>query len=296
MEPVISVNNFSKAFGRKKAVTDLSFSVENKEIFAFLGANGSGKTTTIRALLGISAPDTGSLLINGKKYSTKESSFLGYLPEERGLYLSSGVLETMIYFGELKGLNGSEAKKIAENYLKRVDLADKKEIKIKKLSSGQQQKIQLGITIINSPKLLILDEPTKGLDPINRELLLDILKELNQKGSTIMFSTHQLEEAEKIASSILIIKKGKREVFGNINNIKKEFGTNVISLQYSGELKENTKLFSARISKNFAEITPNDGISSDQILRYLVDLDTLNIESFKIGTPSLNEIFIRVSA
>lgn len=295
MDAVISVQNFSKSFGRKKIINDLSFDVLPKDVFAFLGANGSGKTTTIRTLLGIYTEDKGSLLINNVRYTSNQSSTLGYLPEERGLYLSSRVLETMIYFGRLKGMTLTAAKKKAIDYLERVELLDKKDAQIKKLSSGQQQKIQLGITIINSPGLLILDEPTKGLDPVNRELLLEILKELNKKGSTIMFSTHQMEEAEKIATKILMIKNGEAKLYGEINAVKKAFGNNVIRMEYSGEFTEKQSLFDAKVEKNYAEICPKENVDTNEILSFLLSTKKLKIEKFEIGTPSLNQIFIQVS-
>ena len=167
MENIITIKNFYKSFGSKKVIENLSFEVKQGEIFAFLGANGSGKTTTIRCLLQIYKADKGELLINNKIYSAKMSSMLGYLPEERGLYLNSNVLDTLIYFAQLRGVDKKEAKKRGLEFLEKVGLIDKSNSKISKLSSGQQQKIQLGITIINKPELLILDEPTKGLDPVN---------------------------------------------------------------------------------------------------------------------------------
>lgn len=225
-DTIITVQNFSKKFGQTTVISDLSFEVMRGEVFAFLGANGSGKTTTIRTLLGIYEADQGELLINGKKYSQEQSSLLGYLPEERGLYTSSRVLEVLIYFGQLKGLDVKEAKKRALDFLEQVGLLDKQNLHISKLSSGQQQKIQLGITIINRPELLILDEPTKGLDPVNRALFMDILLGLNKQGSTIIFSTHQMDEAERIADRLVMIKKGKRALYGDINEVKSSYGNN----------------------------------------------------------------------
>lgn len=292
---VIQVRNFSKSFGSKNVIHDLSFEVKQGEIFAFLGANGSGKTTTIRTLLGIYQANEGELLVNGKKYEPSDASILGYLPEERGLYTDAYVLETLIYFGEIKGLDYQTAKERAEAYLERVELADKAKDKIKKLSSGQQQKIQLGITIINRPKLLILDEPTKGLDPVNRLLLLDILKELNREGSTIIFSTHQMEEAERIAHRLLMIKDGKKALYGEVDEVKKSFGENKVRLQFKGKLPKETKLYVIEnMDTNYAEINPNDNVSTQEVLRYLVD-NKVEVSKFEVTAPSLNEIFITVS-
>lgn len=292
---VIQVNNFSKSFGSKEVIQDLSFEVKEGEIFAFLGANGSGKTTTIRTLLGIYQADAGELLVNGKKYEPSDAGILGYLPEERGLYTDAYVLETLIYFAEIKGLDYQTAKERALAYLERVELADKAKVKIKKLSSGQQQKIQLGITIINRPKLLILDEPTKGLDPVNRLLLLDILKELNAEGSTIIFSTHQMEEAERIANRLLMIKNGKKALYGEVDEVKKSFGENKIRLQFKGKLPKEPKLYVIESSDtNYAELNPNDNVTTQEVLQYLVD-KKVEISKFEVTAPSLNEIFITVS-
>jgi len=294
MKDVIEIKNFSKSFGTNKVIDNLSFEVKEGDVFAFLGQNGSGKTTTLRCLLNIYKKDEGELLFLGQNYSVDLSKYLGYLPEERGLYNNSKVLETMIYFGQIKGLSASEAKIRAQKFLKRVGLEDKEKSQIKKLSSGQQQKIQLGITVINDPKVLILDEPTKGLDPVNRSLLLDILKELNKAGSTILFSTHQMEEAEKIANRLLMIKNGKSVLYGETEKVKRDFGENTIILEYTGQFPQNEKLYSAKVEKNYAEINPNDGVSEDEILHFLVK-SQIKIMKFEVASPSLNEIFIKLA-
>lgn len=294
MENIVRVENFSKKFGDNEVVSDLSFEVKKGEIFAFLGANASGKTTTIRCLLNLLQPNSGSLLIDEKRYSPDMSEMIGYLPEERGLYTSANVLEAMVYFAEIKGVSRSQAKKWSLEYLEKVDLGNKAKSKIKKLSSGQQQKVQLGITIINQPKLLILDEPTKGLDPMNRTLLMDILLEMKQKGSTIMFITHQMEEVEKIADRLLMIKDGKKKLYGEVNEVKSQFGKNVFHLDFKGNLPQNDKLYSAIKNNNYAEITPRENISQKEILEYLLK-ENIKINRFEVATPSLHEIFILIS-
>jgi ABC-2 type transport system ATP-binding protein len=289
----ITVKEFSKSFGKTKVIHNLSFGVEKGEIFAFIGGNGQGKTTTIRALLGLLTPDSGELLIKGEKYSPERSSLLGYLPEERGLYTSSEVFETMIYFGEIKGMTKNDAKARAAEILDMVGLSDKKNSKIKKLSSGQQQKIQLAITIINSPELLILDEPTKGLDPVNRDLFMQLFLDMNRRGSTIIFSTHQMDEAEKVADRILMIKAGRRVLYGDLQDVKKQFGQTV-QVNFSGDFPVNEQLYSARTENRFAELTLKEDTDPSTVLKYLIDKG-LKIERFEVTTPSLNEIFIRVS-
>lgn len=225
---VVSVQNFHLAIGGKDIVKDLSFDIRPGEVFALLGANGSGKTSTIRSLLGIYQPTSGKLLIDGKRYSPLQARTVGYLPEERGLYTRSKVLDTMIYFGELKGLTHQEAKEFSLAYLERVGLADKASTKIKKLSGGQQQKIQLGVAIIGGPKLLILDEPTKGLDPVNRKLLLDIVDELQSKGAAVIYITHLMEEVERLADRLLILKDGTARAYGSVAEVKKKFKSSSI--------------------------------------------------------------------
>lgn len=223
MKNIVEIKHFKIQFGHKVVVRDLSFNVREGEIFGFLGSNGSGKTTTIRALLGLYQPTGGELLIDGKEFDPEKSDIVvGYLPEERGLYRKETVLDTMVYFGELKGLNN--AREWSMKYLKRVGLIDKANEKVEKLSGGQQQKVQLGITIMNNPKLLILDEPTKGFDPVNRRLLMDIIDEVHQKGCAIIIITHYMDEVEKLCDRAILLKDGVSRAYGTIKEIKKEFG------------------------------------------------------------------------
>ncbi|MGV9002334.1 MAG: ABC transporter ATP-binding protein [Candidatus Saccharimonadaceae bacterium] len=222
-KPIVHVEDFSLTIGDKKIVENLSFDVMPGEIFAFLGSNGSGKTSTVRALLGIYKATSGTLLVNGKKLTPENAAIVGYLPEERGLYTRSKVLDTMMYFGELKGMSREAAKEFSLSFLERVELADKATTKIKKLSGGQQQKVQLGVAMMGNPKLLVLDEPTKGLDPVNRKLLLDIVDELQQQGTSVIYITHLMEEVERLADRLLILKDGKARAYGSVAEVKKEF-------------------------------------------------------------------------
>ncbi len=221
--PIVSVKDFGLRLGGKQIVDDLSFEVAAGEIFALLGANGSGKTSTIRALLDIYQPTSGELLVGGERYSPERAHLVGYLPEERGLYVRSTVIDVMTYFGELKGMGRAEAREFSLSYLERVGLADKAKLKVKKLSGGQQQKVQLGVAIINNPQLLILDEPTKGLDPVNRKLLLEIVEEHRAKGTAVIYITHLMEEVERLADKILIIKDGMRKAYGTKDQLKKTY-------------------------------------------------------------------------
>lgn len=224
MTNIISIQHFSMKFGKDTIIKDLSFTVERGETFGLLGSNGSGKTTTIRALLGIYVPTAGKLLIKDRPYSVSGNVQLGYLPEERGLYKKESVIDIMVYFGQLKGLSRDEAKHQSLAFLRRVDLIDKAKIQLDKLSGGQQQKVQLGITVLGNPELLILDEPTKGFDPVNRRLLMEIIEEHQKKGATVIMVTHQMEEVERLCDRIILLKDGAARAYGTVAAVKKQFG------------------------------------------------------------------------
>lgn len=220
MNNLIEIKNFKMVFNGKTVIKDLSFEVKKGEIFGLLGSNGSGKTTTIRTLLKLYTQTSGSLLINGKPFDANEIN-VGYLPEERGLYKKETVIDTMLYFAELKKV--PNPLEWSTKYLQRVGLEDKLNEKVEKLSGGQQQKIQLGICMMGDPELLILDEPTKGFDPVNRKLLMSIIDELHQKGTTIILITHYMDEVERLCDHIILLKDGKAFAYGTITDVKKQF-------------------------------------------------------------------------
>ncbi len=217
---IISVRNFRIGFGGKTVIKNLSFDVKQGEIFGLLGSNGCGKTTTIRALLGIYPAERGELLINGEPFTPGKDIKIGYLPEERGLYKKESVIDVMNYFGKLRGLK--QPKRWSLNYLKRVGLEDHAKTRVDRLSQGQQQKVQLGITIMNDPDILILDEPTKGFDPVNRRLLLEIIDELHQRGTTIIMITHYMDEVEKLCDRILLLKDGTAYAYGTVSEVRRK--------------------------------------------------------------------------
>ena len=239
---IVEICHFKMKFGDKTVIKDLSFDVFQGEVFGFLGSNGSGKTTTLRALLGLYEPAAGGLLINGKPYAVENQLSLGYLPEERGLYKKEKVLDVMIYFGQLKGLNRNEAKEFSLKFLERVGLSDKANMRLDKLSGGQQQKIQLGVTIMGDPELRIMDEPTKGFDPVNRRLLMNIIEEQRKAGTTIIYVTHQMEEVEQLCDRLILLKDGQAAAYGTLAEVKKQFGgasmDDIFVKVYGGEDKE----------------------------------------------------------
>ena len=288
---IILIKNFKLSFGNKEIIRGLSFNVKKGEIFGFLGSNGSGKTTTIRALLGIYQADSGELLINGEEFSPERIGAIGYLPEERGLYKKEKVIDVMQYFGQLKGLSKKEAQEFSKKYLKRVGLEDKANSNIDKLSGGQQQKIQLGITIMGKPEILILDEPTKGFDPVNRQLLMDIIEEENARGATIMMVTHQMEEVEKICNRALLLKNGKMEAYGTVDEIRNKFGKQRIILEFVGELPKSDKFEIIKKEANYGELSLK--ADSQEILKELVSKN-LQIINFKVQKSTLNEIFLNI--
>ena len=239
---MVEIRHFKMSFGDKTVIKDLSFDVFRGEVFGFLGSNGSGKTTTLRALLGLYQPTAGDLLINGKPYSVESQIRLGYLPEERGLYKKEKVLDVMLYFGQLKGLSRKEAKDFSMKFLERVNLSDKANTQLDKLSGGQQQKIQLGVTIMGDPELLIMDEPTKGFDPVNRRLLMNIIEEQRKAGATIIYVTHQMEEVERLCDRLILLKDGQAAAYGTLEEVKSQFGgasmDDIFVQVYGGEAKE----------------------------------------------------------
>lgn len=223
-DAIIDICDFTMQFDMTPVIDGLTFSVKRGETFGLLGSNGSGKTTTIRALLGIYRPTSGSLLVNGAPYRVDSGIRLGYLPEERGLYKKEKVIDIMVYFGMLKGLSRTAAFQASYDFLERVKLVDKATTRLDKLSGGQQQKIQLGITIMADPEVLILDEPTKGFDPVNRRLLMTMIEEHRAKGATVVFVTHQMEEVERLCDRIILLKDGKATAYGTVDAVKKAHG------------------------------------------------------------------------
>ncbi|MBK8446825.1 MAG: ATP-binding cassette domain-containing protein [Micropruina sp.] len=280
-------------FGDQVVIDDLSFEVHAGETFGLLGSNGSGKTTTIRALLGIYEPTAGSLLVEGRPFDPALGSRLGYLPEERGLYRKESVLEVMTYFGRLKGLSHEAASSWSKEYLRRVDLADHAKVRLDKLSGGEQQKVQLGVTIMNAPSILILDEPTKGFDPVNRRLLMDLVDEQRAQGSTVVMVTHQMDEVERLCDRILLLKDGRAEAYGTLAQVQDSFGGRRMRLTFSGVLPASPNYRVAVSERNYAELELADGVEATTVVRELLDAG-VQLRGFETARVSLEEIFLKV--
>jgi ABC-2 type transport system ATP-binding protein len=293
--PIINIESFAMRFDEKEVVKDLSFVVNQGEVFGLLGANGAGKTTTIRTLLSLMEPTSGTLLVNGKRYDTDMAATVGYLPEQRGLYRNEPVIDTMTYFGVMHGLGRNEVRQKALAYLERVGIGDKADEQLANLSNGQQQKVQLGVTILHEPSLMILDEPTEALDPVNRSLLMSIINEQRDKGATVVLVTHRMEEVEQLCDRIVLLKDGMRALYGTVDEVKDQFGVTVIALAYTGKLPANEKLYTiTKQLPHYAELAWREGVAVDEVFRFLASSVDLHVTTFDVRRPTLNDIFLKL--
>ena len=287
----VEAHNLVKEFNGLRAVDGLSFTVERGEIFGLLGPNGAGKTTTIRMLLDIFKPDAGEIKVLGGAVDTHTKSRIGYLPEERGLYPRLRVVQCLTYLARLKGMGHREAKSRAEALLERVGLSEWQRKRVKELSKGMQQKVQFVATIVHDPDLLILDEPFQGLDPINTDLLKEMIRELHQAGKTIIFSTHIMGQVEQMCDRILLINEGQAVLYGPLAEIKSRYAQHAILLCSDDSLEGLEGVL--RIEKRGADhlVFLRADTSPQDILRQLVAREA-TITHFEVAAPSLEEIFI----
>lgn len=290
----LQLNSINKSFGDLEAVKELSLSVAPGTIYGFLGPNGAGKTTTIRMIMEIILPDRGQILINGApNTSPAVLDRVGYLPEERGVYRKMKVREALEFFAELKGLKKNLHKKKIDAWVERFGMAEVQTKKMEELSKGNQQKIQFLTTVIHEPALIILDEPFMGLDPVNAELIKDVILEQKQRGTAIVFSTHLMESAEKLCDAICLINKGRKVLDGEVKDIKRGFGRNNVLLAYDGKsdfLKNNGIIENYNDSGNYVEIKLRPGASPQALLA--AAMQQAEISRFEIAEPSLHEIFL----
>ncbi len=293
----LEIRSLVKSFDGFKAVDDVSFEVPEGSVFGLIGRNGAGKTTTIRMMMDILIPDSGEVILRGTKIGQDFRDKVGYLPEERGLYKKMKVMETLLYFAELKGKTGSGVVKKAEEYLSRFQLTDRKNSKIEDLSKGNQQKVQFITTILHDPEFIILDEPFSGLDPINTDLLREIIVELKSKGKIIIFSTHLMDFAERMCDHIAMIDVGKIILNGSLNDIKTKYAQRNVSVNYQGDisfLKKYDFIEKVEDFGNFTGIRVTNASYIQQLLKLLVE-NNITIKKFSANEISLHEIFVELA-
>jgi ABC-2 type transport system ATP-binding protein len=295
--PALEVRNLTKIFGEIKAVDNASFEVPEGSIFGLIGRNGAGKTTTLRMLMNIYIPNSGDIIFKGTPVNHAFRARVGYLPEERGLYKKMKVLETVLFFAEVKGKKGKDVTEKAKEYLERFELTNRINSKVESLSKGNQQKIQFISTLLHDPDFIVLDEPFSGMDPINMNLLKDIMQEKRRDGKVIILSTHLMDYAEKLCDHIAMIHKGQIILNGNINKIKAEFSKNNVKLMCEGDISflENHPMVHT-VSKfgNSVGIELNDINQTQNLLKLLLDRN-VKINSFDANDIALSEIFVKLA-
>ncbi len=290
----IIVNQISKSFGEVQAVNGVTFEVNPGEIFGLLGPNGAGKTTSIRIILDIFKPDSGSVTILGGAMTEEKKNKIGYLPEERGLYQDIPLERCLVYLATLKGLDETVAHSRISGYLERFDLLDWRKKKVKELSKGMQQKAQLITTLVHQPEIVIIDEPFSALDPVNTQMVKDLLREERDRGITIVMCTHQMHQVEELADRIALIDKGKAVLYGGLDEIKRRYASNAVvvhALQELPTVLPGVREISKRNSHFLLKLEP--GKTPQDILHTLVEKN-IPLEQFEIAIPTLDEIFIQV--
>ncbi len=293
---ILELHHLKKYFATQKAVDDVSFSIEQGSIFGLLGPNGAGKTTLLRMITGIFFPDEGEIILDGKKFDPLTDIVkIGYMPEERGLYKKMKIGDQILYLAQLKGLSINEAKQKIKVWFEKLEMQSWWNKKVEDLSKGMSQKLQFVATVLHEPKLIILDEPFSGLDPVNANLIKDEIYGLAQRGSTIIFSTHRMEQVEEICDQIVLVNLGKKILDGSVQNIKNEFKENKFRIQLSGAPSSTASNAFEVIDQKANSFTAkiNEGFKSNDVLKYFID-QHINVEAFNEILPSLNDIFIQL--
>jgi len=289
----IEVNHIFKTYGNRAAVDDVSFDVNQGEIFGLIGPNGAGKTTTIRMMMDIIKPDSGDIKVMGEKLNDASKNKIGYLPEERGLYKKMSVMDTIIYFASLKGVDSQLARQRGEELLKRADLLPHRHKRIEELSRGMSQLIQVIITVIHEPDLIILDEPFSGLDPVNTQLLKDLIRDLKNKGKTIIMSTHLMNDIEELCDRLLMINKGRAVLYGSLAEVKSKYRNNAVLVETAGEMGTIEGVTEQRPLNGAVELKLDANTTPQMLLERLIKKGIF-VNRFELSTPSLTEIFIKV--
>lgn len=299
---MLQLNNITKSYGKFKAVDNLSFTAEEGKIIGLIGPNGAGKSTTIRLIMNILQPNSGEILINGHPYNDDDSDIIGYLPEERGLYKKQKVSDMLRYLGSLKGMTATDIETQIDFWLKRFGLSSWKDKKIDALSKGMSQKIQFISAIMHSPKIIFLDEPFSGLDPVSSDELLNVIKELKTQGRVILFSTHVMETAEIICDHIIMINHGKKILDGTLQEIRRQYGSDTITIDCSGNHSFISEIESvAGVTERGHElnISFKPGTDAKSLMAEIVTKALTNncsISSIKVDEPSLHSIFVSIAA
>ena len=291
----VEISHVAKSFGSTRAVVDVSFDVERGEIFGLLGPNGAGKTTTIRMMLDIFRPDRGSISILGGPMDEEKKDRIGYMPEERGLYQELPLERCLLYLASLKGLSPADARERLSGYLERFDLTAHKGKKVKELSKGMQQKAQIINTLLHRPELVVIDEPFTALDPINTQLVKEVMDELRQQGTTILMSTHQMHQVEELCDRILLIDDGRDVLYGRLDEIRRRYSGHAVLVATAGDLPSLTGVEEITSRNGAHKLTLADDTVPQDVLGALVAQGVV-IERFEIAVPTLDEIFIRVVA
>jgi ABC-2 type transport system ATP-binding protein len=292
----IEVKNISKSFGSQKALDQVSFDVKPGEIFGLLGPNGAGKTTCIRIVLDIFKPDSGSVKIFGNGMNEGKKDKIGYLPEERGLYQDIVLEDCLLYLASLKGLPKSEASQRLNGYLEKFNLDEHKKKKVKELSKGMQQKAQLITTLVHDPELVIIDEPFSALDPVNTQMVKDILREQRNLGKTIVMCTHQMHQVEELCDRLVLINQGQSVLYGNLADVQKKYSGHAIDIRTEEPISKDfpgVKQVHHLENHNFYRIDIDEDISIQNFLKSLISANII-FDHFEVAVPTLDEIFIQV--
>ncbi len=296
MSNILELHNLKKYFATQKAVDDTSFNIEKGSIFGLLGPNGAGKTTLLRMITGIFYPDSGEIIFDGKRFDPQNDIVkIGYMPEERGLYKKMKIGEQALYLAQLKGLSKSEAMEKIKFWFTRLEMQSWWNKKLEDLSKGMSQKLQFVITVLHEPKLIILDEPFSGLDPVNANLIKDEIYGLAQRGSTIIFSTHRMEQVEEICDHIVLVNLGKKILDGTVSKIKQDFKENKFGIQLDGVPGSVNSPAFELVDQKAGQLTVkiNEGFRSNDVLQYFIQ-QNINVAGFNEILPSLNDIFIKL--
>jgi len=290
---ILSIQNVVKRYQKHTAVDNVSFDVPKGSVFGLLGPNGAGKTSLIRMITTITAPDEGQIFLDGQKLNAESPNLIGYMPEERGLYKKMKVGEHLLYLAQLKGLSPANARKEIDAWLEKFEITDWWSKKVEDLSKGMQQKIQFIATVVHRPKLLILDEPFTGLDPINSNLIKDEIAALNASGISIIFSTHRMEQVEEMCDHIVLINRGKNVLQGEVKTIKNEYKQNLFQVETASELPDDfrNRFQISGEEKNKVTVRLESDSEAERLLRYLLD-QKVRIQRFEELLPTFNEIFI----